>query len=327
MVKGTSILKWVGGKSEILEELFEKFPTEIDNYYEPFCGGGSVFIHLLEKIEDGDINVRGKMYINDVNPHLINMYKVIRSNHNDLMNRLEFYNKMYVAAQMEEYSSRFNFENLLNGKERIEECLSGGKQLVYYFCKNEFNRLIMSEEYKNGGYDENLGMIIEVVALFIFLNKTGFRGLYRENSRGLYNVPFGNYAKPEIVNRKMINKLNNLFINVVEIEFSCSDFDNFLGGISDNEMNFVYMDPPYYPIKNDSFVSYQGKGFDEECHLNLTRMMRNMSERGIKVMMSNHRCEFIERELEGFNMEVIEVKRRINSKNPDSKTDEYIIWN
>lgn len=309
------IIKWVGGKSEILNRLYENIPTVIQNYYECFAGGGSVFLHLLERIEKKKITILGEIYINDLNSHLINLYKTIQTDVDGLIEYLKYYDEEYKKAKIKEYASRFDFTDMIDTRERVEECVSESKNLVYYFLKKKYN----TEELD----------VVEKSALFIFLNKTCFRGLYRENKSGEFNVPFGNYENPTIYHEETIRKLHDIF-NKYPIHFENQSYRDFLEGHEIHPVDFIYFDPPYYPIKEGTFVDYQGDGFDENEHVHLMKTIIDYHKKGIRVMMSNHKCEFIDKHIkisDGFQKIVLEVKRRINSKNPESKIEEYIIYN
>ncbi len=309
------IIKWVGGKSEILIPLFENIPSVIHNYYECFAGGGSVFLHLLEMIEKKKIIVEGGIYINDLNSHLIDLYKTIKTDVDGLIEYLEYYDEQYKKAKIKEYTARFDFTEMIDSRESVEECVEESKNLVYYYLKKKYN----TEELD----------IVEKSALFIFLNKTCFRGLYRENRSGEFNVPFGNYENPTIYHEESIRKLHDIF-NKYPIIFENKSYREFLGGHDIKRGDFIYFDPPYYPIKEGTFVDYQGDGFNEEEHIYLMNKINEYNGKKIKIMMSNHKCEFIDKYIktgDGFIKIVLSVKRRINSKNPESKTEEYIIYN
>ncbi len=310
------IIKWVGGKSEILSNLFEHIPTTIQNYYECFAGGGSVFLHLLERIEKKKIIVQGEIYINDLNSHLINLYKTIQTDVDGLIEYLKYYDEQYKKAKIKEYVAKFDFTTMINSRESVEECVEESKNLVYYYLKKKYN----TEELD----------VVEKSALFIFLNKTCFRGLYRESKKlRQFNVPFGNYENPTIYQEESIRKLHDIF-NKYPIHFENKSYRDFLKEHEIQIGDFIYFDPPYYPIKEETFVDYQGDGFDENEHKYLMKIFNDYHKMNVKVMMSNHKCEFIDKYIktsDGFEKIILDVKRRINSKNPESKIEEYIIYN
>ncbi len=153
-------------------------------------------------------------------------------------------------------------------------------------------------------------------AYFIFLNKTCFRGLYREGPNG-FNVPFGNYDNPEILNEEHLKKISNL---IKDVEFIHSDFDESMYFI--NKDDFTYLDPPYAPENNKSFVGYTDGGFDIDSHLKLFKLTKKY-----KFLMSNADVKLVR---DNFNdrkyiIKTILCKRSINSKKPGSKTNEVLI--
>ena len=160
--------------------------------------------------------------------------------------------------------------------------------------------------------------------IFIFINKTFFRGLFRVGPNG-FNVPYGHYKNPEIINKGHLEEIHNLIQGVI---FECCDFTISLKGIEPND--FVYLDPPYAPEKATSFVGYSEKGFSIECHNNLFTLIHNLTEpKELKVLLSNADVPLVRDNFtsEKYKISQILCKRSINSKNPDAKTNEVIISN
>ena len=165
---------------------------------------------------------------------------------------------------------------------------------------------------KQSEKNSNLG-----TAYFIFLNKTCFRGLYREGPNG-FNVPFGNYKNPEIVNMDHLKEISSLIKNVI---FTHSSFEESFKKVSDDD--FVYLDTPYAPENDKSFVSYTASGFTEEQHKLLFKTAKKF-----KFVMSNSDVDMVKDEFKDnkkFTIKIISCKRSINSKKPNSKTNEVII--
>tara|TARA_B100001093_G_scaffold472566_1_gene495784 strand:- start:1701 stop:2648 length:948 start_codon:yes stop_codon:yes gene_type:complete len=301
-------VKWVGGKGQILENIFKYFPKKINNYYEPFLGGGAVFMKLLDKIEKKEIILNGKMYLNDSNKNLIMTYKNIKENVNDLIKKLTKYNKYYLKAKFRTLPSRTKIN--VNIDEKIQDVIKKGRQHVYYFYRNKFNNDLKITD-------------VEKSALFIFLNKTGFRGLFREGKNG-FNVPFGNYDKPNICEKNLLINLNILF-NKYNVEFLDTDFKDIFDSVDSGD--FVYFDSPYYPLNNKSFVAYQKLGFTEENHSELANICVILDELKIKFLESNSNCQNNKITYKDFIIKEIYAKRRINSKNPNQKEMELLIYN
>ena len=161
----------------------DNFPKEINNYYELFLGGGSVLIALLEMQKTNKIKINGLINAYDVNPILICMFINIRDNPKELYK--------YIKKLL----YHFNMISINNGGDRKIKSINQitSKENFYYWLRYKFNKLIKKEKS------------IRVSAIFIFLNKTCFRGVYREGPNG-FNVPYGNYNNPEIINKKHLNE-------------------------------------------------------------------------------------------------------------------------
>ena len=219
------IIKWVGGKTQILDKVLESFPREMENYHELFVGGGSVLFGLLES---KDITVKGKVYAYDKNQKLINMYRQIQENPKDVHDHL--------TELFKTYDTRTGTE--VNRKPQTEEEGLTSKESYYYWVRKTYNDLIPTTSTH--------------AATLIFLNKTCFRGVYREGPNG-FNVPYGHYkTTPLVVSLEELVKIQDLIKNVV---FKCCDFrDAFTQTVNDDD--FIYADPPYAPESVKSFVGY-----------------------------------------------------------------------
>ena len=299
------ILKWAGGKTQIIKEVTDKFPLEFNNYYESFIGGGSVFLELLKLIEVNKIKVNGNIYLNDLNSDLINLYSIIKEDTSILFSNIDGLVNNYNKAEMVEYEPRHKYN--INLEESIEEYIKKSKSDVYYYYRDLYNTTD----------DSNLKS-----ALFLFLNKTCYRGLFREGPNG-FNVPFGNYVSPTIYNKDEILELHKLF-NKYDVKFSNLDFEKFSENIKKDD--FVYFDPPYYPLKKTSFTSYKDDSFHDK-HEVLFKLCNKLNDDEIKFVHSNSYCKFNLDKYKNYNIEKINCKRRINSKKPEDKDFEVIINN
>jgi DNA adenine methylase len=159
--------------------------------------------------------------------------------------------------------------------------------------------------------------------MFIFLNKTCFRGVFRVGPKG-FNVPYGHYNNPEIINKEHLEEIHNLIQNVV---FECSNFNTSLTIVEPND--FVYLDPPYALETDTSFVGYTENGFNIENHNNLFKLIHILTDTNKKIMLSNADVSLVRENFtnEKYNTLSILCKRSINSKNPDAKAKEVIIKN
>ena len=296
------ILKWVGGKTQILDKLIVEFPTEINNYHEIFLGGGSVLLTLLSYVKKGIIKIHGNIYAYDLNEPLIYIYKNIQTNH------IELYNE--IQNLITDFNSCDN--NEVNRKPKNIEEAKSSKENYYYWIRTKYNKLNLTDKKSPNGS-----------ALFIFLNKTCFRGLFRVGPNGI-NVSYGHYNNPEIINKEHLDKIHKLIQNVI---FKCCDFNISLNNIKLND--YVYMDPPYAPETDTSFVGYTKNGFNIDNHNNLFKLIHKLTETNKKLLLSNADVNLVRNNFTNEKYTIISIlcKRTINSKNPESKTNEVIIKN
>ena len=296
------ILKWVGGKTQIISNLTDNFPNEINNYHEVFLGGGSVLIKILTLIHENKIKLKGKIYAYDLNDTLIHIYKNIQKNHNQLFEEISKLNENYDSCK--------SFNGSKSPK-NIDEAMES-KESYFYWIRKNYNSLSLEDKRSVNGS-----------SMFIFLNKTCFRGLYRIGPNG-FNVPFGNYKNPEIINKANLEQLNSLFKDVI---FKCQDFTETLKNINKND--FVYLDPPYAPEKQNSFVKYNDAGFNLDNHITLFNLIHELDKKKNKIILSNADVKLVRDNFkdDNYKVQTILCKRTINSKNPESKTNELIIKN
>ena len=234
-------LKWAGGKGQLLSEIETYYPFEngkITKYAEPFVGGGAVLFDMEE------------VYISDINAELINTYRIIRDDIDELVAMLVAMQSEFVPMDTEH-------------------------RKIYYMAKRErFNDLKV-----NGNESVN----IEKAALMIFLNKTCFNGLFRVNKKGLFNVPMGAYKNPMICDEENLRAVSEKLQNVTIV---CGDYREAADFIDDN--TFVYFDPPYRPITDtSSFTAYTENLFNDEKQIELAKFVDDMHKKGAKIVVSN----------------------------------------
>jgi len=286
-------LKWVGGKTQIIESVIDKFPKRMNNYHEIFLGGGSVLLALLTLINEKKIVIKGDINAYDINKNLIYVYKNIQDNIEEVLKELTTLKEEYKGITGEEVIR----------KPKNEEEAQSSRESYYYWCRTVFNFMKKCTP-KHSAY-------------FIFLNKIGFRGMYREGPNG-FNVPFGHYKKvPEIFNKDKLYKIQSLIKNV---NFYCLGFENSLENIDIGD--YVYLDPPYAKENKKSFVGYNKQGFDLDTHIRLFSLVKNLK---VKFSMSNSNVPLVTKTFEDYEITTLEARRAINSKNPGSKTTEVII--
>lgn len=308
------ILKWVGGKTQILDKLMVEFPKNIKNYHEIFLGGGSVLFAFLSYVKEGIIIVDENIYAYDLNKPLIYVYKNIQSNHTELYHKLVEFIEEYKKCE----------GATINRKPTTKLEALQSKENYYYWTRIQYNQL--SDEEKT---------TILGSAMFIFLNKTCFRGIFRVGPNG-FNVPYGHYDSPEIINKEHLNEIHELIQGVI---FESCDFNVSLNN-NIKEGDYVYMDPPYASTeeaittiktktKTKSFVGYTTTGFELEHHTSLFHLCDKLNDKQIKIMISNADVKLVRDHfpIDKYNIQSIMCKRTINSKNPDSKAKEVIITN
>jgi DNA adenine methylase len=299
------LMKWVGGKTQIIDEVFQMFPQRMVNYFEPFVGGGSVLMELLRRQRIGELCIDGKTIASDVNPRLIWFYKNIQTNPQKVWEYLSNLDAIYrncFKENVEEYIIHRNPQNIQEANTSPES--------MYYWQRKRYNDATIESP--------------EAAALFLFLNKTCFRGIYREGPSG-FNVAFGNYKNIVFPDEHDLSKLSVL---LARVEFRCSSFEDVLREA--REGDFVYLDPPYAPENEKSFVGYTKHGFGKDMHDKLFKLIKSLSNQGIRILMSNADVDMVKdnfNHMDIFKIKQISCRRTINSKNPGSRTNEVLIWN
>lgn len=267
------VVKWVGGKRQLLYEIHQLLPTKYSYYCEPFVGGGALLFFLQHK----------KNIINDLNSELIGVYETIRDSIDLLINDLKKH------------------------KNTPE----------YFYSLRDIDR--DKEEYRHMSK-------IERASRIIFLNKTCFNGLFRVNSLGEFNSPFGYYKNPNIVNEPVLRAVNKYFISN-DVDIFNEDFSITLNRLKKG--GFVYLDPPYDPISDtSSFTGYNKCGFNKDEQIRLKECCDILNKKNIKFLLSNSSTNFIKDLYKDYVIITISAKRSINSHgNKRGKIEEVLIKN
>lgn len=269
------LLKWVGGKTQILNEVLALFPRSMNDYYEPFVGGGSVLLGLLSS----GIEVKGNVYVSDVNPTLINFYNTIKTQVEHFL--------VCITVLTHEYATTNNKEDF------------------YYKIRDMFNTM-----EKSGP---------EHAATFFFLNRTCFRGVYREGPHG-FNVPFGHYKTTDLFDADTVRDVSKA---IQRVNFICEGFESSIPKAKEGD--FVYLDPPYAPETQTSFVGYVAGGFDYRQHDYLFTLIKSTPA---TFVMSNSDVGIVNDAFPPpFQLKKIVTRRAIHSKDPSSTTTEVLITN
>ncbi len=268
-----TLVKWAGGKKQLLEQFKEYFPKKIKRYFDPFVGGGAVAFFLLKTHPEIK-----KIYISDINKELIITYNVVKRNINELINLLN------------KYKSKHNKDFYYNLRKKNTEGSTP----------------------------------VQIAARFIYLNKTCFNGLYRVNSKGEFNVPIGSYKNPGICQEEDLREISKL---LQKDDIKMAQFYEVVKCAKKGD--FIYFDPPYYPlIKGKSFTTYAKGNFLEEEQKRLAEVFKKLDERGCKVMLSNSDTKFIKDLYKNYNINLVRATRMINcNAEKRGKINEVVVTN
>ena len=255
------VVKWAGGKRQILEKLKANLPEKFNNYFEPFIGGGALLFDLAPK----------NATINDVNQELLAIYTCLKDD--------ELYRLMLEELDKHE-------------KNHSEE---------YYYHVREWDRDPRFE----------LEPLWKRAARAIYLNKSCFNGLYRVNAKGYFNVPS---AKKEHVVTYSKANMEDIHESFKDDNVTILSGDFVEATRNAHEGDFVYFDPPYDSWEDkESFTAYSKFDFNKDDQRRLADCFKDLTNRGVKCMLSNHNTAYINELYNGFNIQIIKAKRMINA--------------
>jgi DNA adenine methylase len=281
------LLKWAGGKRQLLDALSAHYPPAFDRYIEPFLGSGAVFF---------DLHARGllegrRAWLTDVNPDLVGCYRTVRDNADT------------VIAALRRLQSAHR---------------TGGERFYYQVRDQRFNpaRAAMRGGVPSAAAD---GYTPSLAAMLIFLNRTGFNGLFRLNREGAFNVPVGRYADPRICDPDHVRTVAAAF-GAVNVEIACVPFEEVLAGAGAGD--FVYCDPPYAPLsRTASFAHYTAGGFSAFDQRRLQQAVVDACRRGAQILLSNSSApEIVDlysasaARQAGLQLTLVPARRAINSR-------------
>lgn len=257
------VLKWAGGKTQLLPQLLERAPKKFNRYIEPFVGGGAFFFALQPH----------EALIADINPELINLYRSIRDRVDDVIEHLRTH---------------------LNTPDHF---------------------------YEVRAQDWTALEPAAAAARTIFLNRTCFNGLYRVNRSGGFNVPYGNYKNPTILDAENLTEVARRLQYVDILEGNYRDVLRTHAHTGD----FVYLDPPYLPVGEYSdFKRYSKEQFYEEDHRELALEIERLHEIGCHVILTNSNHPLVHELYRGFQITLFQTKRNISAR-ADRRTGEDVI--
>lgn len=232
------VVKWVGGKRQLLDSILPLLPARMPLYCEPFAGGAALLFALRPE----------RAVVNDLNTELVALYQVIRDD---------------VEALIADLGKHKNSPD-------------------YFYALRNLDRDAAAFAALSP---------VEKASRLLYLNRTCYNGLYRVNSAGQFNTPFGRYKNPNIVNAEGLRAASSYF-NAADIRFENRDFAAVLGGLP--KSSFVYLDPPYDPLsETSSFTSYSKGGFGREEQIRLKECCDELTRRGIRFLLSNSVTPFI----------------------------------
>lgn len=274
MLEILPLLKWVGGKRQILGELISLMPSTYNTYCEPFLGGGALFFALHPS----------KAIVNDINEELINFYEVVRDDHQALLDIIS----EYQAKDCEEF----------------------------FYEIRALDRDV--ENFKK------TSKVVKAARTF-YLNRTCFNGLYRVNSKGFFNSPYGKPIYKFIIDTDRFVAMST-YLKEQDITLCSNTYEYVLDKLKKGD--FVYLDPPYDRISTTSFTSYSKYDFTQADQHRLKLACDKLNERGVKFMLSNAPTDFIVEEFKDYHQSFVSASRIVNSKvEGRGKVKEIIVRN
>lgn len=274
MLEILPLLKWVGGKRQILGELISLMPSTYNTYCEPFLGGGALFFALHPS----------KAIVNDINEELINFYEVVRDDHQALLDIIS----EYQAKDCEEF----------------------------FYEIRALDRDV--ENFKK------TSKVVKAARTF-YLNRTCFNGLYRVNSKGFFNSPYGKPIYKFIIDTDRFVAMST-YLKEHNITLCSNTYEYVLDKLKKGD--FVYLDPPYDRVSTTSFTSYSKYDFTQADQHRLRLACDKLNERGVKFMLSNAPTDFIVEEFKDYHKSFVSASRIVNSKvEGRGKVKEIIVRN
>jgi DNA adenine methylase len=296
-------LKWAGGKRQLIPQLRRFVPSGFGEYFEPFVGSAALFFDLVSHGDIGDRHV----WLADINRDLLGTYRALSTDAEQVIADLQEHERMHRAAPAGHYY-------------RVRDELFNPGRLALFDAAVPVPPI---EAYSPA-----------LAAMFIYLNRTGFNGLFRLNSRGAFNVPAGRYANPQICRADNLRAAAGV-LGAPSVNVAFGGFESVLARAQPNDL--VYFDPPYAPVSTTaSFTGYTSFGFSDDDQRRLQQVAIELAQRGCHVIVSNSTAPVIvelydtsgDARRAGLRAHRVPARRAINSKaSLRGDVAEYIISN
>jgi DNA adenine methylase len=293
------LLKWAGGKRQLLPQIRTFYPATFNRYIEPFFGSGAVFfdLHAMGRLRSRDV------LLIDSNADLIGCYETVRD----------------------------HCEHVLSCLDDLARGHADAGRTHYYAVRDErFNPLRDANRHADG----RIAYTPELAAMLIYLNRTGFNGLFRLNARGGFNVPAGRYSQPAIVNRDRLRRVAEA-LAAPGVRLFRGSFES--ARETAEAGDFLYADPPYAPVsRTANFTAYTAARFDDDDQQRLQQLVIAVARRGCHVLLSNSTASEIETLYErsaearaaGLRTFRVSARRAINSNAARrGSVEEFLITN
>lgn len=292
-------LKWAGGKRQLLPVLRTYYPASFHGYHEPFLGSGAVFFDLV-----ASRRLQGRpAWLSDENPDLVGCYLRVRDAVEDVIGQLE---RLAAAHAVDPAGCYYEVRDRRFNPARTSWMAQGGDPDAYTPA---------------------------LAAMLLYLNRTGYNGLFRLNKRGGYNVPAGRYEKPEVVNAARL-RAASAALAMDGVTIACSSFDAAARRMRRGD--FAYFDPPYAPVApTASFRQYTARGFSDDDQARLRELTVALAGRGVQVLLSNSSADSIRRlygsrtvSTAGLRVRRVAARRAINTRaDGRGPVDEVVVSN
>lgn len=337
-------INWVGGKTQLLKHLTPLIPQEYNHYYEPFIGGGALFLHLNPI----------QATINDTNTELVEAYRTIKQHPQAVINAIQKLDS-HDKTQEKYLHNREVYNHYIQQNQQLQAAQTDDNTVIQTSSptatKNALESVFQALDSTSSTTDQDDNALIPLsslqpepditlslsptketsntdwikiygTALLIWLNKNCFNGLYRTNQKGLFNASWGKYDKPS---RTSVNPANihSVSQQLQHTTILRGDFQAACENIGQGDL--LFLDSPYDLLNKDTFVRYGKDTFTEQDHRRVAETFINAAEKGAHVIATNHNTALIRDLYRGYSIQEVDVKRLVNTKASARTGKEVII--